>query len=69
MIKSPEQICLKDEALPLLYIGIDHFFESKQILLDTLISNQVNSPKAALTQQFFYLVTSAYNTSYGNSSL
>src|SRR5438270_12996100 len=69
MVKSSEQISLKDKAFPFFFIRIDHFFESKDILPYALISYLVNGSKSPFAQQFFHQVTSTHNASQRESCL
>src|SRR6266700_2471988 len=61
MIKSLEQLTLKDEPIPLFPIRVDHLFESKKITFDTLVAHQVDSAETTLAEQVFYYITVSYN--------
>src|SRR5207245_11394305 len=54
VIESLEHLCFKYEALAVLLVRINYFFESKQVLLDMPIPDQVYSAKSPCTQKTFY---------------
>src|SRR6266699_194803 len=63
VIQPFEQLTFKEKAAPLLLARADYFFERKKILLETRISDQVDSPKPTLAKQFLHNITILHNAS------
>src|SRR6266568_4472617 len=54
VVESFEHLCFKCEAFAISLVRINYFFESKQVLLDIPIPDQVNSAKSPFTKKTFY---------------
>jgi hypothetical protein len=54
VVEPSKDFAFKGKSITLPFIWVNHFLESKKIVLDTCIPYQVNGTKAALAKQILY---------------
>src|SRR5579859_3211980 len=69
MIHPFKDIALKGKASAILFVGIYHLFESKEIILKALISYKIDSAKTTFTKQCFDTIALLHNTANRQNSL